>query len=647
MELVSSIIDRPRLKSEKDLFGIDKYQEALVNFIKKTATPITIAIQGEWGSGKTSLMNVLRSNLCEESDGLFYDVWLNTWQYSLMRSQEETLMRIIAGLTQKVLSIIRDKHESKVSDVSQKITSGLKSLFKGVAKIGISAIGNQLGVENAGDIVDEVFASKDSKDEEAIVAIRSGLEEAITRCLQLDAQKGSPKRGFVFFIDDLDRIDPPVAVQILELLKNIFDIPQCIFVLAIDYDVVIKGLKPKFGELTAQNEREFRCFFDKIIQLPFSMPTNSYQVNGFIAESVDKISLLEENENNGEVISHLSEMASLSVGTNPRALKRLMNTLSLIQILNTSIGKSEKQATWEKLINFGLVCTQIAYPSIYSMLVADPNFKRWGSDLLKKHKVAALSEDEKQQLSGNNLFDEEWEQTLYQICQKDVYLSNRVFLISSLLNKIASLIPENENLGDIVEQILEFSAITNVDATDKPKSALPNKRGELKAVLWQRIEPYMRQNLQDLPAPKTISGVESEKAGIWIVFTEDVFLTFSISLVKNAIKVSINSPLILSPYKQKKFMEVVEDALSKSGLRSDFERIAQSNTFDVYDNGIVEQRKDKQIGTYWSVQKLFPNVEILEEEENIAFIGKMIADYAIFRKKVVQFSSNIKAASSS
>jgi hypothetical protein len=157
----------------------------------------------------------------------------------------------------------------------------------------------------------------------------------------------------------------------------------------------------------------------------------------------------------------------------------------------------------------------------------------------------------------------------------------------------------------------------------------------------------MRQNLQDLPAPKTISGVESEKAGIWIVFTEDVFLTFSISLVKNAIKVSINSPLILSPYKQKKFMEVVEDALSKSGLRSDFEKIAQSNTFDVYDNGIVEQRKDKQIGTYWSVQKLFPNVEILEEEENIAFIGKMIADYAIFRKKVVQFSSNIKTASPS
>ena len=44
----------------------------------------------------------------------------------------------------------------------------------------------------------------------------------------------------VIFVDDLDRIDPPEAVKILELLKNIFSIPGCVFVLAIDYQVVIK-----------------------------------------------------------------------------------------------------------------------------------------------------------------------------------------------------------------------------------------------------------------------------------------------------------------------------------------------------------------------------------------------------------------------
>ena len=92
----------------------------------------------------------------------------------------------------------------------------------------------------------------------------------------------------MFFIDDLDRIDPPVAVKILELLKNIFDLPRCIFVLAIDYNVVVKGLKSKFGELTAQNEREFRYFFDKIIQLPFTMPMPSYKIDTFLTDKLKK-----------------------------------------------------------------------------------------------------------------------------------------------------------------------------------------------------------------------------------------------------------------------------------------------------------------------------------------------------------------------
>ena len=59
----SSIIDVPRKYTEEDLFGINKYQEALIEFINLTNTPITIALQGEWGSGKTSLMNQLRWEL--------------------------------------------------------------------------------------------------------------------------------------------------------------------------------------------------------------------------------------------------------------------------------------------------------------------------------------------------------------------------------------------------------------------------------------------------------------------------------------------------------------------------------------------------------------------------------------------------------
>lgn len=56
----SSIIDVPRKHTQEDLFGIQVYQDALIQYIKLTDTPITIALQGEWGSGKTSLMNLLK-----------------------------------------------------------------------------------------------------------------------------------------------------------------------------------------------------------------------------------------------------------------------------------------------------------------------------------------------------------------------------------------------------------------------------------------------------------------------------------------------------------------------------------------------------------------------------------------------------------
>ena len=80
----SSIIDVPRKPSQADLFGIQVYQDALIKYIRLTDTPITIALQGEWGSGKTSLMNQLRYNLCDEEGAPYFAIWINTWQYSLM-----------------------------------------------------------------------------------------------------------------------------------------------------------------------------------------------------------------------------------------------------------------------------------------------------------------------------------------------------------------------------------------------------------------------------------------------------------------------------------------------------------------------------------------------------------------------------------
>ena len=56
---MSSITDKPVSTVADDLLKVEKYSQALSNFITRSETPITVGLQGEWGTGKTSLMSLL------------------------------------------------------------------------------------------------------------------------------------------------------------------------------------------------------------------------------------------------------------------------------------------------------------------------------------------------------------------------------------------------------------------------------------------------------------------------------------------------------------------------------------------------------------------------------------------------------------
>ena len=87
------ITDEPLGKADKDDLDIARHAQALTSFIRTTSTPITIGIQGEWGSGKTSLLNTIYSSL--EESGKYKQIWINSWEHSLLCSPEETLIKIL------------------------------------------------------------------------------------------------------------------------------------------------------------------------------------------------------------------------------------------------------------------------------------------------------------------------------------------------------------------------------------------------------------------------------------------------------------------------------------------------------------------------------------------------------------------------
>ena len=95
---MNGFTDKPTSTLNEDAFGVQQYITGLNDFIMECYTPMTIAIQGDWGSGKTSMMNMIREQLGDR----VITTWFNTWQYSQFNMGDALavsfLSRLIADL---------------------------------------------------------------------------------------------------------------------------------------------------------------------------------------------------------------------------------------------------------------------------------------------------------------------------------------------------------------------------------------------------------------------------------------------------------------------------------------------------------------------------------------------------------------------
>ena len=295
-----------------------------------------------------------------------------------------------------------------------------------------------------------------------IAEIKKEIQKNINMIINDDK---NPLKKIVFFVDDLDRIDPPVAVEVLEALKNIFDLDNCVFILAIDYDVVIKGLEKKFGEKTDKNEREFRSFFDKIIQVPFSMPTGAYEIDNLLESKLNDLGLSLDEDLKEDYVRILQ----MTVGYIPRSIKRYVNSFSLLKKIR-SMEPAENHDKLADFCLFTLLGIQISYPKIYRLIAKKQSFTKWNGFFGKQIGVdEIIIPGEKHEYT-----DEEWEQVLWSYCQKDSYLKARALSIIGALNLLREKL--GEHLTEIMEQSMEFASMTSVDDDVETKQAGRGRR---------------------------------------------------------------------------------------------------------------------------------------------------------------------------
>ena len=650
----TSLNDLPRNPKYDGLrdyqLGIDPYVKGLVNFLKGTVTPMTIALQGEWGSGKTSLMYKLQDELCEAKDAPYDAVWINTWEYSLMSDSSQALLKIVAKMVTAT--------ESNNFNIS-KARSILSNLAKGVAKTALGVGTNDTSIIDA---VTDIFTSGG---ESSIGQLQAELKKNIEYRFS-----HSEKKGIIFFIDDLDRLNPAVAVELLELLKNIFTIDGCIFVLAIDYDVVVKGLKGKFGELTDKNEREFRSFFDKIIQVPFAMPVSNYKPYNFIVASLEEIGYIDEADAKDQrFMDNIMSTTKLSVGNNPRSIKRLINILSLITCITKATNANDKKKfgldkRHGKYVNYVVLAIQVQFPKIFRMLLLEPDFISWNSNIVKKMNVAVIGKEKSDQLREFEESDEPWEQALYAVCESDPYLKGRFMDLSNLLNqlreeitekirieKMSHNIEDSYSLGDLMRESIQITSVTNFSADDSNPVDIDSQ--EWTDMVYKFHDLVVKEIRKDRPNWNFKQRRNTGNGGFNFFEPYDVEVPFLKRMTNNVPTMRFSMPLgnwAFSPdYNRPEKYDSREKILNAPEVIDAFKTLDDFMALLANRNEWIEWHSLTEFHAEPSnfgpldiinspvVSFKFKDIQRFVDKENIQIISRVIENFVEFQKKLADF----------
>ncbi len=349
------------MPATEDALGLDRYFEGLSAFIMNCPTPMTIAIQGGWGSGKTSAMKMVRKRIEDHEDhDELIQIEFNTWQYARIAGPDlflPLLRRMSAVIREEIKKKAKNKGAVKraLEDRMKKLDDAVAGLTGALVTVGKGAIEAVTGAGNTlSDLQDKAQRAPDYTEKAGLIydyidQLKKQLDEEIAFL-----EKKLGVRRIVLYVDDLDRLGPEEAVGFLEDLKNFVECDNCVFVLALDHEIVRRGLWKKYNFESEKVGTEYASrFFDKLIKLPFNLPCHQYDIEQYLG------SLLGENEEKQEFAGIIRAFGD----TNPRSIKRLFNIFRMYE----HIGGQPYEGHRSELL--ALLLLQLNHEGLYRQLL--------------------------------------------------------------------------------------------------------------------------------------------------------------------------------------------------------------------------------------------------------------------------------------
>ncbi|WP_439505216.1 KAP family P-loop NTPase fold protein [Sediminibacterium sp.] len=320
----------------EDLLGYNKYAETLAkkilssNFEKSFA----IGINGKWGLGKTSFVDLLKRTV-KDKDLIAID--FNPWN-------SQTPQAIIRDFFNTIEEKIREHHPE--------IASELVNYANKLAAVNDSTLSKSLQSSVS------VIFGYDSL---------NSLHETINRLLR------QWKKKIVVYVDDLDRLDTNEIIEVIRLIRNTADFHNTFFIVCYDKQYISEALK-------GHNPYNHGLFLEKIFQLEINLPHFKKEILRQVLASKLKKSFDEKyhNEIDRAIFGDSLVMTAVALSwiESMRDVTRLFNSIMLN--LSPLLGEVEVKDFIE------LEILRLKYPMVYEMLFRQKsiflNFNKEESD---------------------------------------------------------------------------------------------------------------------------------------------------------------------------------------------------------------------------------------------------------------------------
>lgn len=244
--------------------------------------PVSVGVFGTWGTGKSSLLNLIEDRLQEEAKDTVIIIRFDAWLYQGYDDARAALMDVIArrlyeaaekdeGLLSLAKSLLARVNTMRTLGLGIEIVAALHGLpLMGVGSKAVAGIGKllagepdaedtQAAVDGARAVAKLVDPAKAKSPPEHVDEFREEFQKLLTGL----------KQTLVVFVDNLDRCLPEQTIHTLEALRLFLFMEQSAFVVAADEDMVRHSVGQHFS---GANERHVTDYLDKLIQIPVRVP---------------------------------------------------------------------------------------------------------------------------------------------------------------------------------------------------------------------------------------------------------------------------------------------------------------------------------------------------------------------------------------